>query len=225
VCSGLRPYNHREVRPGILILFVHVSDVFNFPAFLMATSSPAAPSAVPSASTTVAHPWKADYDAALARVHAGRGVGSATRADLEGRTGLELMQAMLAGLVPAPTISATMGFALVEVAHGKAVFQGAPSLAVYNPLGTVHGGWYATLLDSAVGCAVHTALPAGRAYTTAEVSVNIVRAASADTGPLRAIGTIVHVGRQLATAEGRIVDITGKIYAHATTTCLVFEAQ
>jgi uncharacterized protein (TIGR00369 family) len=128
-------------------------------------------------------------------------------------------------LVPAPSISATMGFALVEVAHGKAVFQGAPSLAVYNPLGTVHGGWYATLLDSAVGCAVHTALPAGRAYTTAEVSVNIVRSASADTGPLRAIGTIVHVGRQLATAEGRIVDITGKIYAHATTTCLVFEAR
>ena len=86
-----------------------------------------------------------------------------------------------------------------------------------------HGGWYATLLDSAVGCAVHTLMPAGRGYTTAELSINMVRAASHETGPLRAIGTVIHCARQLATAEGRIVGPVGKLYAHATTTCLVFE--
>ena len=86
----------------------------------------------------------------------------------------------------------------------------------------MHGGWYATLLDSALGCAVHTTVPAGYGYTTAELGVNIVRAASERTGPLRAIGQVIHSGRQLATAEARIVGPDGKLYAHATTTCLVF---
>ena len=139
-----------------------------------------------------------------------------------GRTGLDILQAMLAGELPYSHIADTMDFSLVEVAPGTATFQGIPQLKHYNPLGTVHGGWYATLLDSAVGCAVHTLMPAGRAYTTAELSVNIVRAASHKSGPLRAIGTVIHCGRQLATAEGRIVDAEGKLYAHATTTCLVF---
>ena len=87
----------------------------------------------------------------------------------------------------------------------------------------MHGGWYATLLDSAVGCAVHTLMSAGRGCTTAELSINIVRAVSHDTGPLRAIGTVIHCGKQLATADGRIVGPDGKLYAHATTTCLVFD--
>jgi uncharacterized protein (TIGR00369 family) len=133
------------------------------------------------------------------------------------------MQAMLAGEIPYPHIADTMDFMLMQVSQGKAVFQGTPQLKHYNPLGSVHGGWYATLLDSAVGCAVHTMMPVGRAYTTAELSVNIVRAASMKSGPLRAIGTVIHCGRQLATAEGKIVDAQGKLYAHATTTCLVFE--
>ena len=111
----------------------------------------------------------------------------------------------------------------MEIEAGKAVFQGTPQLKHYNPLGTVHGGWYATLLDSAVGCAVHTMMPVGRGYTTAELSVNIVRAASHKNGPLRAIGTVIHCGKQLATAEGRIIGPDGKLYAHATTTCLVVE--
>ena len=89
----------------------------------------------------------------------------------------------------------------------------------------MHGGWFATLLDSALGCAVHTTLPAGRAYTTAELSLNIVRAATQKTGPLRATGTAVHSGRQLATAEARIVGPDGKLYAHGSTTCLVFAVQ
>jgi uncharacterized protein (TIGR00369 family) len=167
--------------------------------------------------------WIQQYEAVVARLNAGAGVGLANPADLAGLTGLQQMQAMLDGRLPYPHIADTLDFSLVEVGEGRAVFQGQPQLKHYNPLGTVHGGWYATLLDSAVGCAVHTAMPVGRAYTTAELSVNIVRAASRKSGPLRAIGTVVHAGRQLATAEGRIVGPDGKLYAHATTTCLVFE--
>ena len=167
--------------------------------------------------------WNQQYEAVVARLKAGVGAGLANPADIAGLTGLEQMQAMLEGRLPYPHIADTLDFSLVEVGEGRAVFQGQPQLKHYNPLGTVHGGWYATLLDSAVGCAVHTAMPVGRAYTTAELSVNIVRAASHKSGPLRAIGTVVHAGRQLATAEGRIVGPDGKLYAHATTTCLVFE--
>lgn len=167
--------------------------------------------------------WNREYDEVLQRMRAGAGVGLAKPADLAGKTGLQQMQAMLHGELPYPHIADTLDFSLVEVGEGRAVFQGQPQLKHYNPLGSVHGGWYATLLDSAVGCAVHTAMPVGRAYTTAELSVNIVRAASHQSGPLRAIGTVLHVGRQLATAEGRIVGADGKLYAHATTTCLVFE--
>lgn len=149
--------------------------------------------------------------------------GIASPEMVAGKSGLEVMHAILTGELPFPHIADTLDFRLVEVDAGKAVFQGAPQLKHYNPHGTVHGGWYATLLDSALGCAVHTMMPAGRAYTTAELNVNIVRAASIATGPLRAIGTVVHCGRQLATAEARIVGPDGKLYAHATTTCLVFE--
>jgi uncharacterized protein (TIGR00369 family) len=139
------------------------------------------------------------------------------------KNGLQIMQAMLAGEIPYPHITDTLDFSLVEVELGKATFQGTPQLKHYNPLGSVHGGWFATMLDSAMGCAVQTMMPAGRGYTTAELSVNIVRAASEKTGPLRAIGSVIHCGRQLATADGRLVGPDGKLYAHATTTCLVFE--
>ena len=168
--------------------------------------------------------WNEEREAVVARMLAGGGKpGLASPGMVAGKTGLEVMQAMLAGELPFPHIADTLDFSLVEVAPGKAVFQGTPQLKHYNPLGTVHGGWYATLLDSALGCAVHTLMPAGRGYTTAELGVNIVRAASHRTGPLRAIGTVIHCGRQLATAEARIVGPDGKLYAHATTTCLVFE--
>ncbi len=154
-----------------------------------------------------------------------RGVGPGiTRPEqLLGKSGLQMLQAMLAGELPYPSISQTLDFLLVEVEHGRAVFQGTPGAAHLNPMGTVHGGWYATLLDSAVGCAVHTTMPVGRGYTTAELGINIVRGAFPDREPLRAIGQVLHVGKQLATAEGRIVDAQGRLYAHATTTCLVFE--
>lgn len=186
--------------------------------------APAHPSTGTSnAATATAEQWLAQRDAVHARVLAGGGRPGVAAADqVAGLSGLAVMQAMLAGALPYPMIAETLDFSLVEIDSGLAVFQGTPQLAHYNPLGSVHGGWYATLLDSALGCAVHTTVPAGYGYTTAELSVNIVRAASAKTGPLRAIGRVVHSGRQLATAEARIVGPDGKLYAHGTTTCLVF---
>ncbi len=148
--------------------------------------------------------------------------GIATPEQGAGKTGLEKMQAQLSGDMPYPYIADTMDFFMVSVAQGEVVFQGTPQRKHYNPMGGVHGGWFATIMDSAFGCAVISALPADYGFTTAELSLNIVRGATEKTGPLRAIGKIVHCGRQLATAEARIVDVTGKLYAHGTTTCLVF---
>jgi uncharacterized protein (TIGR00369 family) len=142
---------------------------------------------------------------------------------LAGKSGREILEAMMSGELPYPPMSETMNMTLLEVDNGRAVFQGIPLQQHYNPLGTVHGGWFATLLDSAMGCAVQSKLPVGRSYTTAEISLNIVRSASHTTGPLRAVGTVIHGGRQIVTAEARIEDETGKLYAHATTTCYVFD--
>lgn len=142
---------------------------------------------------------------------------------LQGKSGLQIMQAMLAGELPYPHIMQTLDYALVQVDKGRAVFQGVPQLMHYNPLGSVHGGWYATLLDSCVGCAVHTLMPAGRAYTTLELKMNLVRAIGPEAPLVRAEGRVVHSGRQVATAEGRLVGPDGKLYAHASTTCLVFD--
>jgi uncharacterized protein (TIGR00369 family) len=175
------------------------------------------------ATATTADDWTREGAAILERLRAGRGAGVARRDEVAALDGLAVMQAMLRGDLPYPHIADTMDFQLIEVEPGRAVFQGLPQGRHLNPMGTVHGGWYATLLDSAVGCAVHTTMPVGRGYTTAELSVNLVRGAAPGREPLRAIGQVIHVGRQLATAEGRIVDAAGKVYAHATTTCLVFE--
>ena len=149
--------------------------------------------------------------------------GYSTPAMVASKSGLEFMQAWLAGERPHPPICDTLDFALVEVGVGKVVFQATPQLKHLNPVGAVHGGWHAAPLDTALACSVHTVVPAGRAYTTAELSVDIVRGANLDKGPLRAIGTVIHGGRQLATAEGRIGGPDGKLYAHATTTCLLFD--
>lgn len=164
--------------------------------------------------------WKDERTAIVERMLAGGGKpGVMEPAQLVGKSGLELLR----GELPYPYIADTLDFALMAVEAGTVTFQGTPQLKHYNPIGAVHGGWYATLLDSALGCAVQSVLPAGRGYTTVELSMNIVRAASHQTGPLRAIATVMHSGRQLATAEARIVGPDGKLYAHATTTCLVFE--
>lgn len=167
--------------------------------------------------------WLADEAAVRQRLEAGPGPGVARRDQVTELSGLGLMEAMLRGELPYPPIAQTLDFMLVEVGKGHAVFQGRPGPGHLNPMGTVHGGWFATLLDSAVGCAVHTLMPVGRAYTTAELSVNIVRALTPKVPRVRAEGKVVHGGRQLATAEARLVGPDGTLYAHATTTCLVFD--
>ena len=168
--------------------------------------------------------WLQEEAAVLERLRAGPGPGVARPDQVAGLSGLALMQAMLRGELPYARIAQTLDFMLLEVEDGRAVFQGTPGAAHLNPMGGIHGGWYATLLDSALGCAVHTRMPSGRGYTTAELSVNIVKAINpAKTPRVRAIGQVIHCGRQLATAEGRLVGPDGTLYAHATTTCLVFE--
>lgn len=168
--------------------------------------------------------WSAEQVRVRQRAVDGGGVpGFANPAQIQGKTGRQVLEAMMSGELPYPHLNETMGFDLMEVGDGLAVFQGVPHVRYYNPLGTLHGGWYCALLDSALGCAVQSKLPAGRGYTTAEISVNLVRSAPRSNEPLRATGTVLHCGKQLATAEAKIVDASGRLYAHATTTCLVFE--
>ena len=167
--------------------------------------------------------WLAQEREQLARFDAGLGVGVAQPSQVAGMSGLQMLQAMLAGALPAPPISRTLDFLLIEVEQGRAVFQGTPGPAHLNPMGGIHGGWYATLLDSALGCAVHSTMPVGRGYTTAELSVNLVRAIGPKAPRIRAEAKVLHVGRQLATAEGKLYGPDGTLYAHGTTTCLVFE--
>lgn len=164
--------------------------------------------------------WRAEEAAVRARIGP---QGVASPQDVAGKSGIEVLQSMLAGTLPAPPIGDTLDFIAVHVAPGEAVFQGRPQRRHYNPLGTVHGGWFATLLDSAVGCAVHSTLPAGRSYTTLELKVNMIRPLSDAVPLVRAEGRVIHTGRQVATAEGRILGPDGKLYAHATTTCLIFD--
>ncbi len=175
---------------------------------------------------SVLETWLAQEQEISARMLAGAGCGVARPEQVAGKTGLEMMQAMLRGEVPYPPIAKTLDFQLVEVGEGRAVFQGTPGPTHLNPMGGIHGGWYATLLDSALGCAVHTMMPVGRGYTTAELGVNLVKAINPAKVPrVRAEGKVLHCGRQLATAEARIVGPDGTLYAHATTTCLVFELK
>jgi uncharacterized protein (TIGR00369 family) len=149
--------------------------------------------------------------------------GTAPREKVFGMLGMEVFEAIFAGGLPAPPIGEIMDFIPVHMAPGLAVFQGKPQLRHYNPLGTVHGGWFCTLLDSALGCAVHTTLPASKGYTTLELKVNMLRALTDAVPLVRAQGKVIHAGRQVATADGRIVGPDGKMYAHATTTCMILD--
>ena len=135
--------------------------------------------------------------------------------------GLTYLQAMVEGRVPQPPIGATLGFRLVEVGEGHAVFESGASEFALNPLGVVHGGLALTLVDSATGCAVQTMLPDGVGYTTLETKTNFVRQIRTDSGTLRAIGRAVHIGRSTATADARIEDASGRLYAHGTSTLLI----
>ena len=135
--------------------------------------------------------------------------------------GLDFLRALRDGRLPPPPIAQLLGFSLVEVEPGHAVFECVPGEQHYNPIGVVHGGLAMTLLDSAMGVCIHSRLPAGTGYTTLEAKTNLVRAITDKTGRLRAIGKVVHLGNRIATAEGRLEDAAGKLYAHATTTCIV----
>lgn len=167
--------------------------------------------------------WLAEEAAVRARIQPEPGL--ARPEQLAGRDGLQQMQAMLQGEVPPPHIAKTLDFTLISAERGEVVFQGQPLLRHYNPLGSVHGGWFATLLDSALGCAVHTILPVGKGYTTLEFKLNLVRGLSVQVPRVRAIGRVVHAGKQVATSEAQLVGHDGKLYAHASTTCLIFDMR
>ena len=139
--------------------------------------------------------------------------------------GLPFLEAIRDGGLPAPPVSRLLGFTLVDVEPGRAVFECEPAEAHYNPTGSVHGGVISTLLDSALSCAVHSTLAAGTGSTTVEIKVNFVRPVVIGTGRLRAEGRVIHAGGRLATAEARLTDQAGKLYAHAVGTCLVFTAR
>jgi len=138
--------------------------------------------------------------------------------------GLSFLKAIANGTLPAPPITETLGFTLVEVDEGRAVFAGVPEFRHYNPIGVVHGGYAATLLDSALGCAVQSTCKKGEAYATLELKLNLVRAITKDTGRITAEAHLLHRGRSVATAEAYLRDAAGKLYAHATTTCMIFPA-
>ena len=167
--------------------------------------------------------WRAEEGKVRERLAPAAGYARPEQSD--GRSGLETLQAIFAGELPPPPMGDTLGFVPIRIERGRAVFQGKPDFRYYNPMGTVHGGWFTALLDSAMGCAVHSMLPAASAYTTLELKVNIVRPLTDAVPLVRAEGSLVYGGRQVATAEGRIVGPDSKLYAHATTTCLILSPR
>ena len=138
-------------------------------------------------------------------------------------SGMEMFTKLMAGELPPPPIMALMGITLESFEPGRVIMRMEPGEHLYNPIGSVHGGAVATLLDSVLGCAIHTTLPAGRAYTSLEIKVNFIRAVLANSGSMFAEGKVVHTGRKSAVAEATLKDANGKIYATASTTCLIFE--
>ena len=139
--------------------------------------------------------------------------------------GLAFLKAIIAGTVPNPPISEVLNFHLTEAETGRAVFEGSPEERFYNPIGSVHGGIAATLLDSALGCAIFSTIAKGETWTTLEFKINFVRAMTGATGPVRAEGRVIHRGRTVATSEGDLKDRAGRLYAHASTTCMIFPAK
>ena len=138
--------------------------------------------------------------------------------------GLEYLQAIKNGTLPPPPISQLLGYTIVEIDVGRAVFELDPAEYHYNPIGMVHGGVASTILDSAMACSIHTTLPAGKVYTTLEFKVNFVRPITDKTGRVRCVAEIIHVGQRVGTAQAKILDSQDRLYAHATTTCMIFEA-
>lgn len=145
-----------------------------------------------------------------------------TPAEVSLMTGLEQLRAILAGTIPSPSMGDTLRFRLVEADEGYAAFEGEPGPFALNPMGTVHGGYVATLLDSVLGCAVHSTLAVGGAYGTVDLGVKMVRALTPDVGRVRAEARVVHRGRTLATADGRVFRLSdGALVAQGNTTCMI----
>jgi uncharacterized protein (TIGR00369 family) len=136
--------------------------------------------------------------------------------------GIDFFRALLDGTLPVPPIAATLGFTMTAADPGRVVFDFTPAEFHYNPIGSVHGGVYATMCDSACGCAVHSMLPAGAYYTSQDLSVKFLRPITGSTGTLRCEGTVIHLGSRTALAQARLTDGRGKLYAHATSSCLIF---
>ena len=150
-----------------------------------------------------------------------REVGVVSREVLLAEDGLSFLRGMIEGRHPGPPFADTMGFDLVEAEEGRVVFTGKPSPRFFNPLGTIHGGWTATVLDSAMACAAHATLKPGEGYTTLEMKINYVRPVMPESGIVRCEGRLIHRGGTAITTEGRLVDERGKLLAHGTETCLV----
>ena len=140
-------------------------------------------------------------------------------------SGLEFLRAISCGELPAPALADLMDFGFHEIEEGRVVFECVPAEYHYNPIGTVHGGLACALFDSAMGCAVHTMLSADVGYTTVELKVNFLRPITTRTGRLLCEGKTIHVGGRIATAEAKLLDESGKLYGHATTTCMIFRGE
>ena len=140
-------------------------------------------------------------------------------------SGLEALKGILAGEIPPPPLASTLNMQLESVEAGKTVFTIDPAEYHYNALGVLHGGVASTLIDSAMGCAVHSVLPAGVGYATLELHVNFIRPLTAESGRIRCTGEVIHYGKRIATAEARITDIDGKLYNHGTTTCMILSPE
>jgi uncharacterized protein (TIGR00369 family) len=140
-------------------------------------------------------------------------------------SGLEFFQQIMAGTISPPPMVSLLGLRLVEVGEGRIVFVGTAHEQFYNGFGVAHGGWTATLLDSSLGCAVNTLQPAGRSFTTLELKINYIRPLSREVGEVRCEASVIYAGNRTATAEARVVDAAGKVYAHGTTTCILVERK
>lgn len=154
-----------------------------------------------------------------------RSYGVVDAAELAGLSGREMLEAMIEGRFPSPPMARTLDFLLAEIGDGVAVFEGTPGPDLLNPLGSVHGGWALTLIDSAAGCALHTRLPAGVGYTTVETKVNMTRAIRPNDGKVRCEGRVLSQGRQIATAEARLLSADGKLLAHGTSTLMILAGR
>lgn len=148
-------------------------------------------------------------------------VGVVPKQEMLALSGMDFLQKVMAGELPRPPFSETMNMVITELSPGQTLFKATPDLTFYNAIGCVHGGYISTVLDSAMACAIQTKLPAGTAYTTLELKVNFIRPVLSQTGDIFAQGKLIHCGRTIATAEGKLYDGNGKLYAFATTTCAI----